>query len=76
MEFSRAAKCLVLCKKEKCNVCHEKELQHKRQERKQTQKQNEPAKLNAPISLTSPERVKLTLQQYRLENKQLNQQRS
>ena len=30
-----------------------------------------PAKPKAPISLTLPERIKLTLQQYRLENKQL-----
>ena len=32
---------------------------------------NAPAKLKAPISLTSLECVKLTLQNYRLENKQL-----
>ena len=30
-----------------------------------------PAKLHAPISLTSPERIKLAFQEYRLENKQL-----
>ena len=30
-----------------------------------------PARLKAPISFTSPERIKLTLQNYRLENKQL-----
>ena len=33
-----------------------------------------PAKSKAPISLTSPERVKLTLQNYRLENKQLKEE--
>ena len=30
-----------------------------------------PARFTVPISLTLPERVKLTLQNYRLENKQL-----
>ena len=30
-----------------------------------------PAKLNAPIKFTSPERLKLTIQNYRLENKVL-----
>lgn len=33
-----------------------------------------PAKLKAPISKTNPERVKLTLQKYRLENYQLKVQ--
>ena len=35
---------------------------------------NLPAKPKAPISFTSPERVKLTLQNYRLENKQLKEE--
>ena len=30
-----------------------------------------PAKRNAPIKFTSPERVKLTMQNYRLESKEL-----
>ena len=30
-----------------------------------------PAKAKAPVSLTSPERIKLTLRNYRLENKDL-----
>ena len=33
-----------------------------------------PAKPNAPVSLTSPERLKLTLQSYRLENKTLKEE--
>ena len=33
-----------------------------------------PAKAKAPVSLTSPERLKLTLQSYRLENKQLKEE--
>ena len=33
-----------------------------------------PAKLNAPISLTSPDRIKLTLQNHRLENKALKKE--
>ena len=35
---------------------------------------NLPAEPKAPISFTSPERVKLTLQNYRLENKQLKEE--
>ena len=31
----------------------------------------EPAKPKVPISLTSPDKIKLTLQKYRIENKQL-----
>ena len=33
-----------------------------------------PAKLKAPIKFTSSEKVKLTLEQHRLENKQLHSQ--
>ena len=35
---------------------------------------NKPAKLNAPVKFTSPDRLKLTLQQQRLECKQLEEQ--
>ena len=35
---------------------------------------NQPAKLNAPIKFTSPERIKLTLQDHRLKCKQLEQE--
>ena len=34
---------------------------------------NQPAKLSAPIKFTSPERLKLTIQQHRLECKQLKE---
>ena len=34
---------------------------------------NQPAKLNAPIKFTSPERLKLNIQQHRLECKQLKE---
>ena len=56
---------------EKCDGCYcveQKEMISLKRERDNL---ISPAKLKAPISLTSPERVKLTLQNYRLENKQL-----
>ena len=37
---------------------------------------NQPAKLNAPIKFTSPERIKLTLQDHRLKCKQLEDELS
>ena len=33
-----------------------------------------PAKLNAPVRFTSPERLKLTIQGYRLQNRSLTDQ--
>ena len=39
--------------------------------KKRKDKLLEPAKINAPISLTAPDRLKLSMQSYRLENKQL-----
>ena len=41
---------------------------------RKTKHMNEPAKLNAPVKFTSPERLKLTMQQQRLQCKQLQQQ--
>ena len=73
VEYWRPLNCFVLCEKgKKCKICHEKELQYQRQMKKKAEKALEPAKLNAPISLTSPDRVKLSMQNYRIENKQLN----
>ena len=42
--------------------------------KKTSDKQLQPAKLNAPVKFTSPERLKLTLQNYRIENKALKSQ--
>ena len=60
------------------DTCQECVLQNKTFENKKQKKLKRksdamklPAKLNAPISLTSPQRLKLTLQNYRFENKQL-----
>ena len=75
VEYRRPSNCLVLYEKGyKCKICHEKELQNHRQLKKKAQKSVEPAKLNALISLTSPERVKLSMQNYRIENKHLTEE--
>ena len=39
--------------------------------KRKQEKLQEPAKANVPVSLTSPERIKLTMQSYWLENKGL-----
>ena len=56
---------------EKCAECIIVEAKEKVSLKRKRDNLNAPAKLKAPISLTSPERVKLTLQNYRPENKQL-----
>lgn len=75
-KFNRPIKCLVLCELEKCKVCFDKEKIHLRQEKIKACKQLEPVKANAPLLLTSPERLKQTVQQYRIENKDLKAQLS
>ena len=70
MELFRPKECLVLGS-EKCKICTKKEQHHLQYEKKKKEKPSEPAKPNAPISTTSAERIKLTMQSYRLENKQL-----
>ena len=56
---------------EKCAECIIVEAKEKVSLKRKRDNWNVPVKLKAPISLTSPERAKLTLQHYRLENKQL-----
>jgi hypothetical protein len=72
-EFDRPKDCLLLGKSEKCSVCYLKDQQHLQYKRKENRLQ-EPAKPNAPVTLTSPERLKLTMQNYRIENKELKNQ--
>jgi len=70
-EFYRPKDCLLLWENEKCSVCHVKDQQHLYYLHRKENKLQEPAKPNAPVSLTSPERIKLTVQNYRIENKEL-----
>ena len=74
-EFYRSNTCDILvpenssCKD--CKLCLQK---FKNEINRKNVKLNQPAKLNAPIKFTSPERVKLTLQDHRLKCKQLEQE--
>ena len=74
-EYYRPSDCEVLTNTKQCNICVKQENKLLKQNNKKLKRKSEtmviPAKLNAPISLTSPERLKLTMQNYRIENKTL-----
>ena len=58
----------------KCSACN---IAERKQHFSLKRKRNNlisPAKLKAPVTLTSPERIKLTLQGLRVENKQLQEE--
>jgi len=67
----RPKECLVLSNTQQCTVCVKKEQFHLSYEKRKKSILQEPAKPNAPISFTSPDRLKLTIQNYRIENKEL-----
>ena len=75
-EYNRAKSCLLLVQNlNSCNECTRLNNSIGSSTRKEMKRKSaailEPAKPKAPISLTSPEKIKLTLQHYRIENKQL-----
>ena len=73
-EYLRAISCHVLMDNSSPNPCREcksKEQYELKQDNRKEKIQYTPAKLKAPLSATHPERVKLALQQNRLECKQL-----
>ena len=76
--YFRSENCLLLSDTSTCDPCLKYERSTLVSLRKNLKRKQEsivsPAKPNAPISLTSPERIKLTLQNYRLENKELKAQ--
>jgi len=57
-----------------CSVCFIKSRQHFQYIKRKEIKLQEPIKPNAPISSTSTERLKVSLQTYRIENKDLKNQ--
>nr|XP_047126023.1 uncharacterized protein LOC124807751 [Hydra vulgaris] len=78
-KFNRSTLCLLLIKSGNiCNECKTLELSHNNKHLKAVKRKAEtitkPAQLNAPISFTSPDRIKLTLQNYRSENAFLKQE--
>ena len=73
-EIVRSMHCSLLASSQtSCSSCASycKKISYERNRRDYSL--NQPAKLNAPIKFTSPERLKLTIQQHRLECKQLKE---
>ena len=70
-EYSRCTSCDILTECCHCTSCEDAEKAEKKNLKWKSNSELTPAKLHAPISLTSPERITLALQDYRLENKQL-----
>ena len=74
IEILRTVNCQVLSENERCKPCYEKVYQNHKQTKITAGKSKEPLKLNAPLTLVSHERIKNTLQSYRIENKQLSEE--
>ena len=75
-KWYRAPSCFMLIRNSfgKCSACIGVESKEMLTLKRKKDNITVPAKSKAPISLTSPELVKLTLQNYRLENKQLKEE--
>ena len=75
-KWYRAPSCFMLIRNSfgKCSVCIGVESKEMLTLKRKKDNITVPAKSKAPISLTSPERFKLTLPNYRLENKQLKEE--
>ena len=71
----RARDCRVLCSEdEMCPCCKEVSKQQQYVTNKKRKHEVTPAKLKAPVSATSPQRIKVTLQQHRLKCAQLEKE--
>ena len=70
-EFLRSPECPLLINGVSCAECGKLEVKLRSQVKLKRKVQQTPAHLNAPIKFTSPERVLLTIQSQRVENKQL-----
>ena len=66
-EYHRPETCLVLCDVVKCKVRVNREQQHEQFKKRKADMLLLPAKPNAPISITSPDRIKLTIQSFQQE---------
>ena len=70
IKYLRSSACqMLITAKSICSMCDT--LEKKEGKSSKSDNLSAPAKLNAPIKFTSPERVKLTVQNYRLESKEL-----
>ena len=68
--FVRARTCILLCEGQQCSQCRKYEVTVRSKDQRKCTSHNLPAKSCAPISMTSPQRVKLTLQSVKLQCKQ------
>ena len=71
---SKKCKLLVLPSENICKNCHVENITFKSEVNFKKAVLTAPAKLNAPVKFTSPDTIKLTLQQKRLECKQLERE--
>ena len=72
-EYFRPKECeIITTEREICKICSIKLKNHERYLQKQRITQQQPVKANAPLTLTSPERLKATVQNLRIENKELS----
>ena len=65
---------LLLSPENNCKICDKENIKFKTEVNSRKVFLAKPAQLNAPVKFTSPERIKLTLQQKRLQCKQLEEQ--
>ena len=73
-EYLRSGNCSLLINGNKpCSSCQNHGAQYIYESKRKEIRLNQPAKLKTPVKFTSPERIKLTLQQHRLKCKQLEQ---
>ena len=74
-KYYRSSSCRIMVKTKSMYVdCIQFEGKDKKHTKRKAAKLATPAKLNAHVKFTSPERLKLTIQGYRLQNKSLTDQ--
>ena len=75
-EYFRTRNCilLLLSPENTSKICEQEKIKFKTELNCKKASLARPAHLNAPVKFTSPERIKLTLQQKRLQCKQLEEQ--
>ena len=72
--ITRNCSLLFLSTENTCKICEKENIKFKTEVNSKKASLAKPAHLNAPVKFTSPKRIKLTLQQKRLQCKQLEQQ--
>ena len=70
-KFLRSVSCLLLSRNSICENCSKFEKKEMQLVKKKAYNLSLPAKPNAPIKSTSTDRIKLAMQSFRIENKEL-----